>query len=282
MSREIPGVPFGNKSTDENPVRHPINPHKDQELQKRYLTHDSVYLCLQNNLIRLIKLIKPKTILELGFGGSQTAVKVAKKYPNIKITIVNSDNGMKSLANKEVQERNINNITISEYSDVTKFIENGLSDYDFIYLLYNFHHIPDTTARKKEKIDFLADCYDNMKSGSYFCIADDFLPEMCNENELKKDDSLENLYDRRAEETKTLTFWTYLNGVTHKDVRKASEEADNSKIREKESFVKVKTQDGEYLIKKSWLVKIAKDAGFEKIIDEDVNSIGDAILLFKK
>ena len=233
-------------------------------------------------MIRLVNLIKPKIILQLGFGGSQTAEKVAEHYPNIKITIVNSDNGMKSLANTLIAEKNIINITISEYSDVTKFLKKGLSEYDFIYLLYNFHHIPDTTTRKKEKVDFLTDCYDNMKVGSYLCIADDFLPEMCNESELEIDTSLENLYKRRAEETETLTFWSYLKGVAPREVREADEEATNSKTRENESFVNVKTKDGEYLIKKSWLVAKAKEVGFSTIIDKDVNSIGDAILLLKK
>jgi dsDNA-binding SOS-regulon protein len=286
MKREIPGVSLENKPTDDKPVVQSDNPnpYDNQELQKRYLTHDSVYLCLQKNLIKLVGLIKPQAILELGFGGSQTAVQVAEKNPNIAITVVNTYKPMTDMATKIAEEKGLTNITIrhEEKENLNNFIENELKNYDFIYLLYNFHHICDSSKRKKEKVDFLSSCCESMNLNSFLCIADDFLPENCHEDKLKTDNSLEVLYEQRARETESATFWNYLKGVNYEDIREAEEEATISKTREKQAYLKVKTQDGEYLIKKSWLVDKAKEEGFSVLINQDVNSVGDAILLFQK
>ncbi|MDR0893788.1 MAG: class I SAM-dependent methyltransferase [Prevotellaceae bacterium] len=266
------------------PINAPVSYYDIQEIQERYLTHDSVYLCLQTNLIKLIDLIKPKAILELGFGGSQTAVKVAEQYKGVKITIVNTNKPMTDMATKIANEKGLTNITIKyiEKEQLNNFIQESLKDYDLTYMLYNFHHIPDDNIRKKEKGDFLSNIYDNMRSDSFFCIADDFLPENCKETELKKDKSLETLYELRKKETESATFWNYLKGVGDEDIRKATEEAENSKIREHQAYIKVRNRNGEFLIKKSWLVNKAQEENFSVLINYDVNSVGDAILLFQK
>ena len=248
---------------------------------KRYLSHTSVYICLQTNLLKLIDLIHPHQILELGFGGAQTAVRVAEENPSSIITVVNGDDDMIKLASQLKTQKKLNNINLNKI-DARKFVNNGLSDYDFIFLLYNFHHIPDVDKYKSDKENFLRNLYNNMKKGSYLCIADDFLPERCDESSLEGDEYLTSLYQQRAEEYKASTFWSFLRGVSLADVFAASEEAEQSKIRETESGVKVQMRDGEYLIKRGWLRERLERIGFSVVIDCNVNSIGDAILLLKK
>jgi len=286
LGREIGSVPIEDKEMLASEPKefkdiNPVDNYNSQDINKRYLTHTSVYLSLQSNLIKLIKLINPESILELGFGGAQTAIKVAKEYPNKRITVVNTDSEMTTKAVALAEDENIENIEIMN-EDVNNFIKKNLGKFDFIYLLYNFHHIPDTTKRKREKSEFLMNCYDNMARGSYFCIAEAFLPESCSESQLEIDTSLEELYVQRAKETEASTFWSYLKGIEYEDVRTAWEEAEKSRIREEEAYVKVKTQTGEYMVKKSWLIREAKAEKFSVIIDKDINSIGDAVLLLKK
>ena len=247
---------------------------------KRYLTHSSVYLCLQNNLLKLIDLIKPHSILELGFGGAQTAVKLAE-HGIEKITVVNHDDDMIATAKSFIQSKNLKNIELKQ-KNAKDFVKNDLTKFDFIFMLYNFHHIPDLDAQRKQKIQFLRDCYDNMGDNTYLCIADDFLPEKCSEDRLETDRHLSALYTQRSEEYKASTFWSFLSGISPGDIFRATEESEQSRIRELESGVKVQTRDGEYLVKKSWLHDLCVEIGFSAIIDKAVNNIGDAILLLKK
>ena len=248
---------------------------------RRYLSHTSVYTCLQNNLIKILKLSTPKAVLELGFGGSQIAVRVAEEISSLKITVVNNDYEMLKTAKCIIEEKSLSNIKLIE-RDACEYVKSSLSQYDFVFLLYNFHHIKDSSNQKREKEEFLRHCYDNMKEGSYLCIADIFLPELCDESRLESDKSLRLLYQQRAEEYKASTFWSFLNDISHTAIFRTLEEAEQSKIRESESAVKVKTKDGEYLIKKSWLLEKIEELGFEVIIDQFVNNIADAILLVKK
>jgi Predicted O-methyltransferase len=287
MGREIPGVKPSNankSSTDHISVsKTSVDGRKNKKVQMRYITHDSVYLCLQNNLIKLIRLINSTSILELGFGGVQTAVKVAEKYSKKTVTVVNTDAEMTNQANELVHSKKLTNITIM-HDDVENFVKNKnkLGEFDFIYLLYNFHHIHDSSDKKREKVDFLINCYDNMKSGSYLCIADVFLPESCQEERLVTDRSLKALYDQRAKETEALTFWNDLKGVDYDEVHAAVKDARDSGQRELKSLVNIKTKANEYLVKKSWVVENAENGKFSVLINEDVNNIGDAILLLKK
>jgi hypothetical protein len=249
----------------------------------RYIAHATVYACLQNNLIRLIKLIDPKYILELGFGGnSHTAIKVAKEFPKAQLTVVNDSTEMIEQGKTFANEATLSNIEFIS-QDVMAYINKGLQGFNLVYLLYNFHHIADkVTCKKREKVDFLNACYENMSVSSFLCVADDFLPEICDESRLLVDKSLEKLYEQRATESKMSTFWGVLQGVELKDVHEATGAADDSFQLEKMSFLRIKEKQGEYLVKKSWLVDAANSEGFAVIIDKDVNSIGDAILLFKK
>ncbi|MDR3216269.1 MAG: class I SAM-dependent methyltransferase [Clostridiaceae bacterium] len=274
----------------EEPIDEPEVPNSHEKKVARYIAHTTVYACLQNNLVRLIKLIQltntqPMNILELGFGGnSQTAIKVAKEFKdNIKLTVVNGSletiNSGKMLAENERLSIDFINENVNTY------ITRGIAQFDLVYLLYNFHHIADSDMEKKhEKKYFLDACYENMKVLSFLCIADAFFPETCDDSNLLADESLEELYKQRATESQLSTFWGVLEGIGLQKVQDATREANDSYELEMNSFVRIKEKNGEYLVKKSWLVKAAQSdrKGFAVIINKDVNCIGDAILLFKK
>jgi SAM-dependent methyltransferase len=256
---------------------------EDGELYERAITHASDYVPLQSRLIGLVKIAKPKSILELGLGGKQFAVALVQALTNgdieSQVTIVNSNTEFLNEAKKATVS--LANIKIIE-TKMWEFVKKSLENFDLIYLLYNFHHIIDSDLVKREKTAFILNCYKNMKAGSYLCIADVFLPESCDESQLKSDKILNALYKQRATEAAALTYWNNLSGVDPRNHRAAIKDAQESEAQELDVFERVRDKDHEFLVKKSWLLNEVEDARFQVVINHDVNGIGDAILLLKK
>lgn len=244
--------------------------YNSQEVFKKYLGQTSYYLALQDKLLSLIKIISPENMLEMGFGTGQTAVTVAKQNPNAKITAVDMRKEMIAVAKNIAQENDVSNVNFLA-GDMTKFVSNKLADFDIIYFIYSFHHIEDPLDNK---IDFLENCFNNMKKGSFICIGETFIPE--------EDTPLLKFFETRGEEGYVSTFWKSLKGLSLEDIKYAKEVAAYCRQMEIDAGKLVDARKDEYLVKRSWLKQQAEKIGFSTIIDRQVNLIGDAIMLFKK
>lgn len=250
--------------------------YNSQEVFKKYLGQTSYYLGLQEKVLNVIKTTRPKQILELGYGTGQTAITVAKMNANAQIIAVDMRKEMDSVAKALARENNVTNVTFVT-DNMTKFVTKSLATFDFIYLVYSFHHIEDPL---KNKTEFLENCYQNMKKGAYLCIAETFIPEQYSME--RDDDAIIKLFASRGEEGYVSTFWKSLKGLQIKDIEYSHEIASYCRQMEIDAGKLVDCRQDEYLVKRSWLTKQAKDIGFAAVLDMQTNNIGDALMLFQK
>jgi hypothetical protein len=172
-----------------------------------------------------------------------------------------------------------NNVSFQQ-GDMMTYAQGDLSSFDFIFLLYNFHHIKDvkneTDERKANanKQEFLRNCYKNMKAGSYLCVADIFVPS--DNTEVAK------LFARRIEEGYFSTFWNALTSLKKLEISSAQRTASYCRQNEHEIGLYVQEREHEYPITLTWLEECADKLGFAIILNEEVNVVGDAIVLIKK
>lgn len=250
--------------------------YNSQEVFKKYLGQTSYYLGLQEKLLKIIKRLKPRVALELGFGTGQTAVKVGKQNPGAEIVAVDMRKEMAEVAKSLARENKVTNVTfITE--DMNEFAAKSLNKFDIIYFLYSFHHIEDPLERK---ITFLENCYKSMKRGAYICIAETFIPEAYSMEEI--DPAIEKLFETRGDEGYASTFWRSLKSVKAEDILYAEKTASYCRQMEIDAGKLVACRNNEYLVKRSWLKAQAEKAGFITVLDKEINNIGDAIMLFQK
>jgi SAM-dependent methyltransferase len=248
----------------------------NEETFVKFLGQTSYYQTLQRNLSKIVKIIEPKRMLELGFGTGHTSVRVAKENPQSRVTAIDLRKNMVAVG-KELAKRMDVSVDFSQ-GDMMKYVEQDMSDFDFIFLLYNFHHIPDETIsgrrRESKKENFLRNCYNNMRSGTYLCIADLFV----------SDETLDviALFENRVQEGYSSTFWNRLISLDAEAISEAKRVADYCKRNEEQVGIKVQQRKLEYPISRTWLENAAKNIGFKKIISEEVDIVGDAVLLFEK
>ena len=78
------------------------------------------------------------------------------------------------------------------------------------------------------------------------------------------------------------TFWNSLISLNSEDIKLSKQIANYCKTTESEAGNNVISRNNEYLVKVSWLEKIASDIGFTIKISEPVNTIGEHIVLLEK
>jgi len=243
---------------------------------KKFLYKTSFYQGLQKNLLGIVKKLKPENVLELGFGTGQTSFLVAKQNKNSNLVSVDMRNEMVDVASGLAEKYKINNIKFVQ-GDMSSYVKQDLTQFDFIFMLYAFHHIPDP---HQNKIEFLKQCYKNMKKGAYICIAEAFVPE--NLSDEGADPRILSIWQERGKESYASVFWNCLNGLDEKSIAKAETIASYSQSMELMAGELVAGRNNEYLVKISWLAIEAEKIGFKTILNENINSIADSILLFQK
>lgn len=247
----------------------------DKEYFNKYLGCTSYYIGLQHIVSKLISLINPKNVLELGCALGTTSIKLAEQYKNIEFE--GSDIRADIVEQANSLALNIENLKFT-CEDMCNAVKNkNISQYDLIFLLYSFHHIVDPVGNK---IVFLKNCYNNMKSGSYLLIAETFLPEET--HGLSNDNSIRKLFEQRAEEGYASTYWNALNSLSSEGIKLAESIANISKSEETEAGKHVFNREDEYLIKFSWLKEVAEQCGFKVVIAENVNCILEKVMLLQK
>lgn len=241
----------------------------------KYLGCTSYYLSLQNVVTKIVDLINPSCVLELGSALGTTSIMLARKYDKIQFVGADIRDDVVKKANESAADYpNLDFITCDMCSYVAS---KDISEYDLIFLLYSFHHIVDPL---ENKVAFLNDCFKNMKSGSYMLITETFVPE--DAVNIEQDQKISDLFKIRSEEGYASTFWAALESLTEDGIDLARSVAEVSHSEESKAGELVNRREDEYMVKFSWLVEMAKKIGFEIVISEPVNSIMEKAVLLKK
>lgn len=244
------------------------------EYFNKYLGKTSYYIALQNALATCIMRLEPERVIDLGCALGTTTFMLADKFDKIEFSGLDMRDDVVSKTNKMQESRDYSGKDNATFicADMTNFVATEeISEYQLIYMLYSFHHIIDPDDNK---IKFIQDTFNNMSSGSYLWIGETFLPENgMNVNEL---------WTLRATEGHASTFWACLNDYKGVALKRAKEIAGISHDEEYKAGIHVNDRDEEYLVARSWTADHLEKAGFELIINEPVNALGDGVILVKK
>ena len=244
------------------------------EYFNKYLGQTSYYKGLQDALVTCIRRMKPKRVIELGCALGTTTFMLADMFPDIEFGGLDMRRDVVSKANQMQERRDRAGRDNASFisSDMMEFVRSDeIGGYDFVYMLYSFHHITDP---QENKVKFLHDLYWNMAPKACLWIGETFLPE----NGMTVDE----LWRIRAIEGHTSTFWNCLKKEPEMPREKAMEMAGVSHDEELMAGALVDKRDNEYLIERSWAATAVRDAGFEICLNDAVNAIGDGVILAEK
>jgi ubiquinone/menaquinone biosynthesis C-methylase UbiE len=240
---------------------------------ERYLGQTSYYLSLQANVMKLVRLSGAKRVLELGSGTGATAIALAAADPYLEVVSVDMRQSMVALARTEAENRRLRNLVFvaDDMRDVS------VEGYDFIVMLYSFHHIPDPISNKTS---FLRNTYDHLQANARLCIAETFLPDARDDIELIAE--TRRLWSARIYEGYASTFWSSLQGLTAESISRSRDIGRFSLEHEAIAGENVVKREDEYLVDMNWVTTNAAAVGFQVQIAERVNAIGDGIVLLER
>lgn len=244
------------------------------EYFNKYLGKTSYYSALQDALCTLITRVKPERVLELGCALGTTTFMLADKFPDIEFSGLDLRPDIVTKTNKQQENRDIMGKENAAFirADMLEFAKSDeLSGYDFVFMLYSFHHIEDP---QDKKVQFLRDMNQNMSKGAYLWIGETFLPD--------DGTTIEELWTRRANEGYASTFWNSLKDYPRMPRETAYEAAETSYDEEYKAGKFVNNRDDEYLVTRKWAGQAVRDAGFEVVINEPVNAFEDGVIFVKK
>jgi hypothetical protein len=243
---------------------------------EKYLGQTSYYLSLQSGVIKIVSHINPDQITELGSGTGQTAMRLADEFPATEVLGIDDRETVIEVSRNKIEELDQSNVTF-ETAEMREYVETVGSLPKMVVLLYSFHHIPDPL---QQKVDFLEKCYANLPDSGHICIAETFLKnDACSE---VADREVRTMWAGRGLEAYASTFWSALDGLDQTDIEHAQEVGDFSRSHEIEAGENVRDRDEEYLVSMEWVVEHAQRIGFEVVLAEPVNSLGDGIVLLPK
>lgn len=241
--------------------------YNNEDVFKKFLSETSYYKALQNNVSKLISIIKPNNMLELGFGTGDTALRLAKENPDALIKAVDLRKEMTNIAIENAKKQGLNNVS---------FITDNMVDYvqhnqlpEVTIMLYSFHHIEDPISKK---INFLKTCKNNMPKKGFLCIAEAFLQE---------NSSVPAQWEKRALEANASTFWNTLSDIDLNSIDFSNNVATYSMDHETKAGELVEKRQDEYLVARPVLCETLKELNFTLIINQDCNSLGEGIVLAK-
>lgn len=248
--------------------------YNNEDAFEKYLGQTSYYLSLQNRVVEIVSHVAPDRITELGSGTGETTIRLADEFPSAEILGIDNRESVTELSHDTLKELDLSNLTF-ETADMREHVQASLPE--MVVMLYSFHHIPDPLQKK---IEFLEACYETLPDGGYICIAETFLKTDAR-GELA-DREIRSTWADRGLEGYASTFWSALDGLNQSDIEHAQEVGEFSRQHEREAGENVRMRDEEYLISRDWVVENAQDVGFEVMLSEPVNSLGDGIVLLQK
>lgn len=244
-----------------------------EEQFSKYLAETSFYKTLQMNVIKLIHLCKPKSVLELGSGTGATAIKIATQMPKTKIVAVDIRPDIIQSSNALMKTNHLSNLNFIQ-SDMTKYCSD-FRKYDLIYFLYAFHHIPDSIETRQNVI---TNCINMLNDNGYIIIADVFLPEEISHNSSQ----IKTIWSSRSRESFCSTFWAKLDGLNSDSIATAYAVAKYSEDNEYRAGELVAKRENEFVITRSRLIEIGCNHNLNLVLSESINLLGDSIVLFEK
>lgn len=246
------------------------------ETFEKYLGQTSYYLTLQENVVKLVSHANPDQITEMGSGTGETTVRLAEELPETEVVGIDNRETVIELARENAEELNLSNLAF-ETADMVAYVEAATSLPEMVVFLYSFHHIPDPLQRK---VEFLEDCYAALPDGGHICVAETFLKADARDESARRE--IQTRWADRGLEGYASTFWSALDGITPAAIEHAQEVGEFSREHELEAGENVLDRDEEYLISMKWLVDHAQIVGFDVLLAEPVNSLGDGIVLLRK
>jgi SAM-dependent methyltransferase len=247
--------------------------YNDEDTFMKYLGQTSYYISLQNSISKIIKLLNPSSVLELGSGTGATSIRLAKENPYINFESVDMREDMIKISNENLKKESLSNLNFIE-NDMIEYTETLKRIPKFTFMLYSFHHIEDPLEKK---ITFLRNFKEKMISGDMLCICETFIPEGINEMDLKILSQKMWLY--RDLEGYASTFWNSLKSLSKEDIAFSKQVANFSYDYENKAGKNVIDRNEEYLISMKWLSDIAIDIGYDILISEPINNCGDGLVL---
>lgn len=250
--------------------------YKTDEVFKKYLGSTSYYTTLQDILSKILGFSKANSVLDLGFGTGDTVVKLAKKYPDCHFKAVDMRQDMIDILEKKIQEDNLDNIE-PILDDMVPYINKIDSDIDLVTMIYSFHHIVDP---HENKINFLNILFEKLNPGGMVFIGETFIPEeAANELDAK---AVSKLWESRSLEGYASTFWSSLDSLSDVGIEQSKGIAEFCSDFESKAGKNVEIRNDEYLVKVSWLLEKAQEAGFNIKLSEPVNCIGEYVVILEK
>jgi SAM-dependent methyltransferase len=250
--------------------------YSSEETFEKYLGQTSHYLALQDSLVDLVASIDPDRMLEMGSGTGQTAIRLAEEYSAAEIRGIDNRESVIERSRETAADRDCSNLSF-ETAEMAEYVQTTDSLPELIVFLHSFHHIPDPL---QQKIDFLEDCYATLPDSGHICIGEAFLQTDARGPAAER--VVRTQWADRGLESYASTFWSALDGLSASDIEHAQEVGQFSRTHELEAGENVRTRDEEYLISMSWLVEHAQAVGFDVVLAEPVNSLGDGIVFLQK
>lgn len=243
----------------------------NEEIGDKYMTSTSCYKAAHAAISKCIGIIKPKHVLDCGCSMGVSLMMLAEEYPNIEFTGLEERNDLAFIAsNVAASYRNIDRIYTNV--NVIDIIKDYGELFDFTYMLYQFRHIGATI---EDKFKFLEDFYDAMKPGSYLCIADTLI-------DCYDDDYINRLYRVRADEVYASVLLSNLSSFDKVKVDEYKILAANAAYKELEVGKNIKEQNDGTLISKYLLTTETKRIGYNILLVERVNGLGDYVIVLQK
>lgn len=246
------------------------------EAFEKFLGQTSYYEGLQDNVVKVVSHANPDTITEMGTGTGKTAVRLADEFPEAKVHGIDNRESVVDISRENANKLDLPNLTF-ETADMTDYVAEVESLAEMVVCLYSFHHIPDPLERK---VEFLEHCYVTLPNGGHLCIAETFLTTDARDELARRE--VRSQWADRGLEGYASTFWAALDDIDQAAVEHAQEVGEYSREHELEAGDRVRERDDEYLISKQWFVDQADSIGFDVMIAEPVNALGDGIVLLRK
>lgn len=247
---------------------------KEQFVENDYLKKSSYYISLQNGVCKVVSLINPSYVLELGCANGNTSIRIAKENPNCSVVGVDIRQDMQEKIMQQQKLNKVKNLTFV-CGDLTKLNNYNIKNVDCVVMLNAFHHIEDPLLNK---IDFLSELHSKMRSGTYVVIGEPFLDEKY----IGSETIIKKMFSNREKESSYNIFWNNVATLERNDNLILKENSENlAKIVSNEQNDVIK-RTGEYYVTKTWLENEASQVGFEVVISEYVNIFNDGVVVLKK
>lgn len=230
--------------------------YSDEETFQKFLAQTSYYLALQTAVLKTTEILKPNHILELGSATGETTSLLAEYAGQVTGIDMRSDIVELAKENHSAPEFLVGNM---EKITEIPAVENA----DLIVMLYSFHHIEDPLEKKQT---FLRELAETKKPEANVIIAETFLGVD---------------WELRSGEAYASVFWKALENLDSEGISSAVRAGEFSETHEALAGKLVESRDNEYLVERYWLTQEIEAAGMEVVMNQPVNVIGDALVLFK-